>query len=98
MINLQNFFLNFADLVRRWKERGIEEKQILSVKDKLIEQREIKNNINQLRKRRNELSRAGPKNAEQVIELKKEISQTEKGLETLSAKIHDLISQLPNLP
>jgi len=98
MINLQTFFLNFADLVKRLERRGIKESQLLSIKDKLIKQREIKNNVNKLRQKRNELSQAGPKNASQVIEIKKEISQKEEGLEILSAEIHDLTSQLPNLP
>ena len=98
MIDLQKFFLNFTDLVRRLKERGIEESRVLSIKDKLVEQKKKKNSVNKLRHKRNELSREGRKNADYVIELKKEITRNEERLEILSTEIHDLVSQLPNLP
>ena len=92
------FFFDFADLVKRLGYRGISEKELINIRDKLTQEKKLIEKVNQLRQVRNELSQEGPKNTNKVIKLKKEISQNEEKLAILSAETHNLISQLPNLP
>jgi len=98
VLGLQKFFTNFEDLVQRLEPRGISKKQLLTIKEKLIRQKELIKIINELRQKRNQLSQEGPKNAEKVKKIKEEVALSEKELNELEAELNNLTSQLPNLP
>ncbi|MCE8164153.1 MAG: serine--tRNA ligase [Candidatus Moeniiplasma glomeromycotorum] len=98
MLNLQKFFTDFADLVKRLAGKGINNEQLLTIKEKLTEQKKLITKINELRQIRNQLSQEGPKNAEKVKKIKEEINLWEKELSDLEKELNNLTSQLPNLP
>jgi len=98
MLDLQNFFIDFEELVRHLGLRGIDKEQLLVIKGKLVRQKELIKITNDLRQRRNQLSQEGPKNAEKVKKIKEEITSSEKELRELEVKLNELTSQLPNLP
>jgi len=98
VLELQQFFTNFEDLVQRLEPRGISKKQLLTIKEKLIRQKELIKIINELRQKRNQLSQEGLKNAEKVKKIKEEIALSEKELKELETELSNLTSQLPNLP
>jgi seryl-tRNA synthetase len=96
MLDNQKFFANFMDLVKRLECRGINQKQLLIIKEKLTKQKELIGVINQLRHERNQLE--GPKNAKKVREIREKINVWERELDNLEKELTDLTSQLPNLP
>src|SRR5688572_21048497 len=98
MIERQKFFLDFVNLTERLKCRGVTKRQLLTIRNKLIKEKEIKKNINNLRHTKNQLSQVGSENSPKVIVLKKQLRSEEKKLVTLSQKLHDLLVQVPNLP
>ncbi|CAG8716254.1 10193_t:CDS:2 [Racocetra persica] len=84
--------------VRRLEPRGISEEQLLSVKEKIIRQKELIRIINGLRQKRNQLSQIGSQNATAVKKIKEEVANFEKELEKLETELSELTNQLPNLP
>ncbi len=98
MLDLQNFFSDFEDLVKRLEYRGIGREELLTIKEKLIKQKSLIERVNNWRYERNQLSQEGPKNAEKVKKIKEEIALNEKELNDLEKELNDLTSQLPNLP
>lgn len=98
MLDLQKFFTDFSGLVVSLKRRGINEEQLLIIRDKLTERKRLIENINHLRQERNQLSQEGQKNAKKVKEVREKISEQEKKLKELEEELDKLTSQLPNLP
>ena len=98
MLDNQKFFANFVDLVKRLECRGINQKQLLIIKEKLTKQKELTGAINQLRRERNQLIKEGLKTKKKVEKINEEIAFPEKELNELEKELNKLISQLPNLP
>ena len=96
MLDLQQFFTDFENLAQRLEPRGISKKQLLTIKEKLIRQKELIKIINELRQKRNQLSQEGLKNAEKVREIKESIFWKEEVLKKGERELNDLINQLPN--
>jgi seryl-tRNA synthetase len=96
----QKFFTDFEFLAKQLGYRGIERKQLLFIKNKLIRQREliwIKNN--RINWEINQLSKRGKEYSEFVKRTKKVlVCFVNKELDDLNKELDDLISQLPNLP
>ena len=98
MLELQKFFTDFENLVQRLEPRGISQEQLLSIKEKLVRQKELIKIINELRQKRNQLSQGGEINAQKVKLIKEKVACSEKELKELEIKLNELTAQLPNLP
>jgi seryl-tRNA synthetase len=98
MLDKQKFFSDFDNLVEKLKCRGVKKKQLLAIKEKLSQEKEIKKNINNLRQSRNQLSHESFEKSQEVIELRKKIQSEEKKLAKFSQKLHEQLAQIPNFP
>jgi seryl-tRNA synthetase len=97
MLDLNKFFTDFDFLVNNLGKRGIERKQLITIKEKLTKKKELIENINNLRCERNNLSHEGQKNAERVKVIKNKIAIQEVELDNISYDLNNLTNQLPNL-
>jgi seryl-tRNA synthetase len=98
MTNLQKFLTNFEDFVQRLKPRGISERQLLIIREKLVKKKSLEEEIKSLRQKRNLFSQEKLKNREEGKEVKNKIVLLEKKFDRLKMKLDELINQLPNLP
>src|SRR4051794_38575274 len=98
MLDLQKFFHDFDDLLKRLEQRGLTKEKLLFIRKKLERKKELIQIINELRQERNQLSQEGQKSAEKGKKLREEINLQEQELNNLEEELNNLTNLLPNFP
>jgi seryl-tRNA synthetase len=95
---IKQLFLNWEESAPRLLLRCITNDQLLEVKDKWERKKSLIQEIEQLRKQKNQLTKKGEETASLVIPLNQKLAVQEEELTTLEKELKNLTDQLPNLP
>lgn len=98
---LKYLVTNFESASFLFQHRGVDKSQLLAIKSKWEQKKDLNQKINQLGKKKNQLVKKGKevkKTDPLVISLNQELIVQEKKLAVLEKELKELISQLPNLP
>ena len=98
---LKYLIANFERVTFLFQRCGVDESQLLAIKNKWEQKKVLDQKINQLGKKKNQLvkkDKETKKTDPLVISLNQELIVQEKKLTILEKELKELVSQLPNLP
>jgi seryl-tRNA synthetase len=96
MIELQLLLSNFEELAEKLEKRGIKKDFLFGLREKVLLRKKINEELNSLRREKNELAAHSEKTDEKGKETKKLILEKESLKRNLEAEIHELSSIIPN--